>query len=138
MHSFLNAAVEGKRSMIKDGGRDRRSEEQVQEQLNKNLKAAEKRSGEQGEIRKAIEDLADQVEDVRSGTRLKEAMDTLKTTIGDEKVAMRKQVSEMEARLDDAKTKLTELNDATTRLATHSPSQCQALTSKAMRVCWEV
>ena len=43
---------------------------------------------------------------------------------------MRKQVSEMEARLDDAKTKLTELNDATTRLATHSPSQCEALTSK--------
>ena len=60
---------------------------------------------------------------IHLGDELKEAMDTLKTTIGDEKVAMRKQVSEMEARLDDAKTKLTELNDATTRLARRRPSR---------------
>ena len=84
----------------------------VCEQLGKNEKAHLGRVAEQDEMRAAITDLAEQVEGVRTGRRLEEAMGTLKNQIRDEKQALRKQLSEMEGRLADANGKLAELNEA--------------------------
>merc|ERR1719487_108563 len=127
----LTAAVEGKKAMISEVKQEvLEQQRKVTEAKAKNEQAAKKREGERGEIREAINGLVEQVEGVRSGTKLKEAMETLKKTIGDEKVAMRTQVTEMEERLDDAKTKLKELDLANKKVESGAPAQCDELVKK--------
>ena len=74
-----------------------KAKQKVEEQLAKNRQAQGEREKEQEEMKAAIADLKEQVEGVRTGKKLQEAMDTLKKTIEEEKVALRKQLTEMEA-----------------------------------------
>ena len=127
----LTAAVEGKRSMLREVEDEVTAQKRkVEEQLGKNREAAEARKKEQDEIRTAIEDLKEQVEGVRTGKKLKEAMDTLKKTIEEEKVALRKQLSEMEGRLSEAKGKLSGLSTANEKVANGAPAMCNDLVQK--------
>ena len=75
------------------------------------------------EIKQAIADLKDQVAGVRSGEKLNEAMGTLRKTVEEEKVALRKQLAEMEGRLSDAKSKLSGLTEANTKIDSGAPPQ---------------
>ena len=102
----------------------------MEEQLGKNAEAKKGREGEQQEIKNAIADLKDQVAGVRSGEKLAEAMGTLKRTIEEEKLALRKQLTEMEGRLSEAKSKLSGLSEANAKIDAGAPPQCEQLLAK--------
>ena len=127
----LSTAVAGKRSMLAEVEADVAAQRaKVDEQRAKSEVAAKERVAEQAEVRKAISDLKEQVEGVRSGNKLKEAMDTLKRTIDEEKVALRKQLQEMDERLTDAKTKLGGLAASNEKVDSRSPAMCEDLVAK--------
>lgn len=91
--SQLRASVNGKAAMLSEVEQELMEQKQrTESQLSKNQAAHETRMKEQEEIQKAIGDLQEQIKGVKSGEKLQAAMDTLKRTIGEEKVALRKQV----------------------------------------------
>ena len=65
-----------------------------------------------------------------SGEQLQKAMGTLKRSIDEEKVALRKQLSEMEERLEVAKSKLSGLGSSTAKVNDGSPMMCDELVKK--------
>ena len=91
--SQLRASVNGKSVMLSEVEQELMEQKQrTESQLSKNQATHETRMKEQEEIQKAIGDLHEQIKGVKSGEKLQAAMDTLKRTIGEEKVALRKQV----------------------------------------------
>ena len=93
----LQTAVSGKRMMLSEVESDVQAQKaKVEEQLAKNKQEKRQREEQHQGVRVAIDDLKGQVEGVRSGTRLKEAVETLKKTIAEEKLALRKQLTEMQ------------------------------------------
>ena len=127
----LSAAVAGKRSMLSEVEAEvGEQKKKVEEQLGKNKAAQAEREKEQEEMKVAIAELRDQVEGVRTGKKLAEAMNTLKKTIDEEKQALRKQLSEMESRLTDAKGKLDGLATANEKVSTGAPQMCSDLVEK--------
>ena len=94
------AAVEGKRAMLAEVEEEVASRRpRWTEQLAKNETAAKAREGEQRRSARRSPTSRTRSRACAPGTKLQEAMETLKKTIGEEKVALRKQVSEMEERL---------------------------------------
>merc|ERR1740138_325252 len=81
-------------------------------------------------MRAGINDLKEQVEGVRTGKKLEEAMTTLKRTIEEEKLALRKQLAEMESRLAEAKGKLNDLGAANEKVSSGAPAMCNELVAK--------
>ena len=97
------------------------AQEALSVQLEANVAARHVAVAQRADVEAAVADLRDQVAGVRSGAKLEAAMNTLKTSIREEKEALASQLAEMQARREKATASLGELAARGAALAAGGP-----------------
>ena len=103
------------------------AQEALSVQLEANVAARHVAVAQRADVEAAVADLRDQVAGVRSGAKLEAAMNTLKTSIREEKEALASQLAEMQARREKATASLGELAARGAALAAGGPECVSAL-----------